>query len=93
MAFRFKIFISIEYYTDMQEIVCCGMFKQDRKTSQMRERIRYSDNATGWTICGSDSGRGKVFSLLSNMTSPVVGFSQLPIQRVTGAVSRGLRLP
>jgi len=47
MSFRFQIFISIEYYTDLQEILCCDMFEQDRKTSQLRESIRYSDNATG----------------------------------------------
>jgi hypothetical protein len=65
MSFRFQIFTIIESYTDIQEIVCCDVFEQDRKTFQLRERIRYSDEATGWTICGSNSGRGKVFSISS----------------------------
>jgi len=66
MSFHFQIFIIIKSYTDIQEIVCCGMFEQDRKTFQLRERIRYSDEATDWTICGSNSGRCSLFSLLQN---------------------------
>jgi hypothetical protein len=43
------------------------MFEQDRKTFQLRERRRYSDEATDWTICGSNSGTGEsLFSLLQN---------------------------
>ena len=88
MSSYFQIFFIIEYYTDIQKIVCCDMFKQDRKTFQLRERIRNSDEATGWTLRRSNSGRGKVFSLFSKMTRPAVGLCQPPIHWVTGTISR-----
>jgi len=80
MIFRFQIFIIIESYTEIQDIVCCDIFEQDKRTFQLRERLKYSDKATGWTMCCLNDGRDKVFSLFSKMTRPAVGFSQPPIQ-------------
>jgi hypothetical protein len=80
MSFRFKIIVIIESYTEIQNIVCCDMFEQDEKTFHLRERIKYSDEVTGWAIRGLNPDKDKVFSLFYKMTRPAVGFSQRPIQ-------------
>lgn len=81
MSSRFQILIIIsEILQIYRKNVRCDMFEQNRKTFQLRERVRYSDEATGWTIFGSNSDRVKVFSLFSKMTRLAVGFSQPPIQ-------------
>ena len=50
-------------------------------------RSRYSNIATGYTIQGSNPGRGKTF-FLSNTLRPVLGPIQPPIQWVQGLLYR-----